>query len=58
MRGLGGIPANEEIWFTDYRYVNDPEELLHGIALTKTMLQRRVKAGASLNSFMVGFPPS
>ena len=33
--GLAGILTNEEIWFTDYRHLNDPKELLHGIALAK-----------------------
>jgi hypothetical protein len=45
MQGLTGILTNEEIWFTDYRHVNDPKELLHGIALAKAILQRRVKEG-------------
>jgi len=25
--GLKGIIENDEIWFTDYRYLNDPSEL-------------------------------
>jgi hypothetical protein len=31
--GLKGIIENDEIWFTDYRYLNDPSELRHGVLL-------------------------
>jgi hypothetical protein len=34
-RGLRGILENETIWFTDYRHMNDPSELLHGITMVK-----------------------
>lgn len=54
MRGLTGILTNEEIWFTDYRHLNDPKELLHGIALAKAMLQRRIKAGGFVK-FLYGW---
>jgi hypothetical protein len=30
-RGLQGIVESQEIWFTDYRHLNDPSELIHGI---------------------------
>lgn len=30
-RGLRGIFESEQIWFTDYRHLNDPSELLHGL---------------------------
>ena len=29
--GLRGILDSGRIWFTDYRHLNDPSELLHGI---------------------------
>lgn len=43
--GLEGILKSDAIWFTDYRHLNDPNELLHGLALAKRMLQRRAEAG-------------
>ncbi len=43
--GLEGILKSDSIWFTDYRHLNDPKELLHGLGLAKRMLQRRIKAG-------------
>ena len=45
MAGFEGILKSESIWFTDYRHLNDPHELLHGLMLAKSMLRRRVKAG-------------
>jgi Protein of unknown function (DUF2971) len=32
-RGLKGIIESGAIWFTDYRHMNDPSELVHGIEL-------------------------
>ena len=32
-RGLEGIIKSGTIWFTDYRHMNDPSELVHGIDL-------------------------
>ena len=29
--GLRGIISSGQIWFTDYRHLNDPSEFLHGI---------------------------
>jgi Protein of unknown function (DUF2971) len=34
-RGLKGIVESEAIWFTDYRHLNDPSELIHGIGIAK-----------------------
>ena len=34
-RGLEGIIKSGEIWFTDYRHLNDPSELVHGIAMAR-----------------------
>jgi hypothetical protein len=30
-RGLRGIFESQTVWFTDYRHLNDPSELIHGI---------------------------
>lgn len=30
-RGLKGVLESGQIWFTDYRHLNDPSELIHGI---------------------------
>ena len=32
-RGLKGIIESQTIWFTDYRHLNDPSELIHGIEI-------------------------
>lgn len=32
-RGLKGIIESGRIWFTDYRHMNDPSELIHGIEM-------------------------
>src|SRR5215211_5886688 len=29
--GLKGIIESGQVWFTDYRHLNDPSELVHGI---------------------------
>lgn len=44
-RGLKGILESETIWFTDYRHMNDPSELQHGIAMAKDVA-RIVASGA------------
>jgi hypothetical protein len=44
--GLKGIIENDEIWFTDYHYLNDPSELRHGIFLAHaTIKAARLNAG-------------
>jgi hypothetical protein len=37
-RGLKGIIESETIWFTDYRHLNDPSELTHGIDMARDMM--------------------
>src|SRR5215475_13210504 len=32
-RGLKGILESGRVWFTDYRHLNDPSELTHGIEM-------------------------
>src|SRR5260221_12451575 len=32
--GLKAIIASETIWFTEYRHLNDPSELTHGVKIT------------------------
>ncbi|MGX4803998.1 DUF2971 domain-containing protein [Bradyrhizobium guangdongense] len=44
-RGLDGILKSGQIWFTDYRHLNDQTELMHGIGLAKAMLTRRARVG-------------
>lgn len=39
-RGLRGIFESERIWFTDYRHLNDPSELLHGIEVASDVAGR------------------
>jgi len=43
--GLKGIFGSRQMWFTDYRFLNDPSEFGHGLGLAKDML-RDAKAGA------------
>src|SRR5262249_23392302 len=38
-RGLRGIIESETIWFTDYRHLNDPSELIHGIGMAHDVMQ-------------------
>src|SRR5215471_1602710 len=42
-RGLRGIFESEQIWFTDYRHLNDPSELLHGIEAAWDIARRQRK---------------
>jgi hypothetical protein len=37
-RGLKGIIESETIWFTDYRHLNDPSELTHGIKMAHDVM--------------------
>jgi len=37
--GLKGVIENDEIWFTDFRYLNDPSELRHGISRPRSDYQ-------------------
>jgi hypothetical protein len=34
-RGLKGIIESGRVWFTDYRHMNDPSELIHGIDMAQ-----------------------
>lgn len=43
--GLRGIIESGRIWFTDYRHLNDPSELIHGIKLAHTVA-REISDGA------------
>jgi hypothetical protein len=43
--GLDGILKSGQIWFTDYRHLNDNTELMHGIGLAKAMLAQRATTG-------------
>jgi hypothetical protein len=43
--GLKGIIENQTIWFTDYRHLNDPSELVHGMEMARDVM-RFVATGA------------
>jgi hypothetical protein len=36
--GLRGIFDSQKMWFTDYRFLNDPSELSHGMDMARDML--------------------
>jgi hypothetical protein len=38
--GLTGILSSRDLWFTDYRHVNDPSEMVHGIALVHDVIHQ------------------
>jgi Protein of unknown function (DUF2971) len=38
-RGLKGIIESQTIWFTDYRHLNDPSELIHGIEMAHDVMR-------------------
>lgn len=44
-RGLKGILESGRIWFTDYRHLNDPSEVLQGMEFARDVA-RRLKASA------------
>jgi hypothetical protein len=39
--GLEGIIKSEAVWFTDYRHMNDPSEISHGIELCRDVIRLR-----------------
>jgi Protein of unknown function (DUF2971) len=39
-RGLRGIFESQTIWFTDYRHLNDPSELLHGLKFARDIARQ------------------
>jgi len=45
LRGFAGILKSQQIWFTDYRHLNDKTELAHGIDIAKAMLAKRIANG-------------
>ena len=49
--GLKGIIDNQEIWFTDYRYLNDPSELTHGMNLAKALIAKGAKGDTASGFF-------
>lgn len=36
--GLCGIIESQSVWFTDYRHLNDPSELSHGVEVAQEVL--------------------
>jgi len=45
VRGLKGILESGQVWFTDYRHLNDPSELTHGIDMARDVAHQ-IAAGA------------
>jgi hypothetical protein len=43
--GFRGIIESESAWFTDYRHMNDPSEIAHGIEMSHDVI-REIKNGA------------
>jgi hypothetical protein len=41
LNGLQGILSNADLWLTDSRYLNDSEEMRHGYAVAKRVLDER-----------------
>lgn len=39
--GLEGILKSEAVWFTDFRHMNDPSEITHGIELCRDVIRLR-----------------
>jgi hypothetical protein len=39
--GLAGILKSEYLWFTDFRHMNDPSEISHGIELCRDVIRLR-----------------
>ena len=39
--GLEGILKSEAVWFTDFRHMNDPSEISHGIELCRDVIRLR-----------------
>jgi hypothetical protein len=50
--GLKGIIESETIWFTDYRHLNDPSELTHGIDMARDVINRIPITDASGREFL------
>src|SRR5262245_10894107 len=44
-KGLCGIFETQQLWFTDYRHLNDPSEFLHGLGFARECASR-LKQGA------------
>ena len=44
VEGLRGIIESETVWFTDFRHMNDPSEIVHGIEISRDVI-RNLKTG-------------
>jgi hypothetical protein len=40
--GLKGILSRQKFWLTDYRHLNDPKELLHGMDLAHAIIAKGI----------------
>jgi hypothetical protein len=43
--GIEGIFKTQQLWFTDYRHLNDPSELRHGMAIVRAVLGENLVDG-------------
>lgn len=41
--GLRGILTSQELWFTDYRYLNDPSEYLLSLKIVKDLMAEHIR---------------
>jgi Protein of unknown function (DUF2971) len=51
--GLKGIMESGQIWFTDYRHLNDPSELKYGLDMTRRAAEKI--AAATADGFLATF---
>lgn len=46
MEALVGIVESDSIWLSDYSYLNDKTELVHGVKVVSEVIEQRLKVGA------------
>lgn len=52
--GLEGILKSEAVWLTDFRHMNDPSEISHGIELCRDVIRLRKPSVAHLTTWVNG----
>lgn len=50
--GLKGILESQTIWFTDFRHLNDPSELSHGMKICSQQIEAFNKPSTGINEFL------
>ena len=53
--GIKGILESGQVWFTDYRHLNDPSELTHGIDMARDVARRLAPADGPVRLFLETF---